>query len=228
MNSYVPHSQLRFTMRFQHHLFTKPCAVQFSYGVAPNNPRARGQQFQLVSSTINVRQAPKCWQAFSTWFGRRHPVFIVTTVTVNSLWMVSCGKKSAWLIKAMAFRHGCFESCQSDIRQSFQWLETLTTVRLTAEKAPTPLRIFPPQKASPLTSSSSNRAWCQYTWWARTSACWNVNITPYQHTDAETKWSLLKTAFLDSIYSMKMIVLWIEFQRISVSKRPINKKSSSV
>ena len=122
MNSYVPHSQLRFTMRFQHHLFTKPCAVQFSYGVAPNNPRARGQQFQLVSSTINVRQAPKCWQAFSTWFGRRHPVFIVTTVTVNSLWMVSCGKKSAWLIKAMAFRHGCFESCQSDIRQvSSDW-----------------------------------------------------------------------------------------------------------
>ena len=46
---------------------------------------ATNQQFQLVWFTVNIRKMRKYRHPFTTWVGRRHLVFIVNTVTMNSL-----------------------------------------------------------------------------------------------------------------------------------------------
>ena len=52
------------------------------------------QQFQLVWFTVDIRKIRKYRYAFITWFGGRHPLSIVTTVTMNSLWTVKI--RTAW------------------------------------------------------------------------------------------------------------------------------------
>ena len=44
-----------------------------------------GEHFQSVCFNVNVHGTLKCRHAFPTWFGRRHLVFIVTVITMNSL-----------------------------------------------------------------------------------------------------------------------------------------------
>ena len=90
MNSYVQHSELRWTMRIKHLQFTKQCAVQISYGIAANNPGDRGavlvSMFHCkcpsnakMSARIShlLRPSPSCEQSLDGDYGRDS---VVTTM----------------------------------------------------------------------------------------------------------------------------------------------------
>ena len=81
MNSYVPHSQLRCTMRIKHFLFTKKFTVQLNYSVASNDPR----DWRAVSVSLVHCKRPsnaKIRHAFPTWFSR-YPLVFIVAITVS-------------------------------------------------------------------------------------------------------------------------------------------------